>query len=1107
MEVCKALALTMSPERLTGQESTSISREFLRQHLYLAEQAAVGGLPVVPGEGWAFHYSADPSARAAALQGLLDGTIAPTQAAAALKPNGLIYDARELEAKDLSTMLAKVADITAKVNYYDYERYAQFIANMHGSGIDTQTADAIYDRVAQSRIRKVLLDAYGYTGRQQITEAMRQETTQVMANFPSLPSGEKIFEALKLNWVTQDLGSIPAAGSAETIAQLSEGEKEVFNTLQEAYRQFVQSGTAESFDKLTAAVKSVFEKPLEQEEVQESAEETEAGKEEDQGEDEGEGEGKGQGQGEGGEGGPGGKEQMQDLTKDLDKVKNKVGPPQSPKDPAIPPDDKDEYKTNKEKSSEGVYFYVTPSGTSTAPLLGYYAAGRKSYYDVATKTWSKKKIITPYKTVILGSERQTITSAARISSGSLKALPIPNGYALDASSLKFQGSKKPPELFRDQNGCFYIKAAGACTFSVDLLKEPTLFTNPPIPEDIKPMYSGQLSAQTESFMSALTGLNMERALAVQRYIKTNHVYPAEGNLEVAQALQYKLRQASPNAYIQLIDTSKYLECYSTHNLFIAMMRKMGVPTRLVIGDHVDKVKNGKSQLDSTTGHAWAEVWDGAKWIRIDATPLPEHKPEQKQDEQQEPGQQADDNGAAEPGEPGEDGQSSEGEGQPGAPGKPGQTGKPGPPDMKFQAQTKETEASDQQMQAGQHNLQQAQETMKQIQQRKDQLDQQANAADSFKKLEELRKQAEQADIFEEMKKELEDKIKALEQDKKNKLKEELESMAQDGFVEEEQMQKLLDQIDSGQTSDLDTVSKRVEAEGALHSEYLKIRERVADKVEEKFEILMSILPTEQSIDIDEDMLRRKGMLNRRAMMKPINLIMGTVKNPRVFEEVIKPLFLAGIAVDFSRSVMTMSPEKRRATEDLLVFVLELFDRVVQTHGYMKYALTAFHDQVIPIKGYSQDYNSLEKYAYPDGTRATVKARLMKAMRTEGGTYILPALQYCAAGLNQEAVNSPDYMSSFYFIGDGEDSHSDPRFGGNPKYYLKIKRFVDSINPQTGFGDHFRRAIFLGSEEEKKQLSSIFGEENTFVCSDFDQLVDMFLDGLAADVQQYMQGKI
>lgn len=1110
----------MSPEAKTGKETPPfIDKEFLRQNLYLAEQAAVGGLPVVPGESWAEHYTVDSATRTALLQGLLNGTVNPSDAAPQLKPNGLIYDVREVTTNNLSAMLAKVADMTAKVKYYDYNRYADFVANMGGTGIDVQTADAIYDRIAQSRIRGLLYDSYGYTGRQQITTAMRREATEVTTNFSNLPSGERIFEALKLSWIAQDLRIIPTPEASKIITQLSDSERVIFSTLEQPYRQFVQTGTAESFSQLTSAIKSALELPQKenQETQEQTTEETEESEEQKDKQEE--------------------EQEMKDYTDPEDKDKSEPTP--TPDNPSTPPSYRDNKKIDKERpSQEGVYYYITPSGTSTAPMLGHYAANKKSHYNPNTRNWEQTNQLTAYNQAITGTERQTIIPASQITPG-LIPIEVPTNYALDASSLKATGNV---QLLRNQKGCFFLKSRSRCTFSVDFLKEPAPFMDLPIAEDRKQLYQGNLSNETENFMGSLTGSNLDKAMAVRKYLQTHHFYPGEGNLDVAQHVKYNLSKTPKEAFFQAIDTSKYLECQLTHTLFVAMIRKLGIPARVVEGDHIDKVVKDKTQIDSTTKHMWAEVWDGAKWVRIDATPQPEHKKDQKQDqnkdkdqEQNQQGQQADDNGmdqeesgeeseegskqgkqgqqdenqqgqqSGKQGQQGQPGQSGQSSGQPGTEGKPSRQGKP---DMKFNDQAKSSEATDQQMQSGQQNLQQAQETMKRIQQKKDQLDQQIKQADSFKQLENLKSQTTDPDLFEEMKAELEDKIKALEQAKKDQLKENLVNMAEDGFIENEQMEQLINQIDKSKGDELDQVNKQVEKEGALHHEYLQIRARVEAKVEEKFEYLMSILPTEPTMVVDEDLARRKGILNRRAMMKPINLIMGTVKSPRVFEEAVKPLFLTGIAVDFSRSVMTMDPAKRRATEDLLVFVLELFDKVVQTHGYMRYALTAFHDSVFPIKGYDQDYSSLEKYTYPDRTQASVKARLMRVMRTQGGTDILPALQYCAAGLNQQVAEYPDYMSAFYFIGDGEDSRSDPRFGGDPRYYLKIKRFVSNLNPQNGFGEHdVKRAIFMGSEQEKKQLSNIFGEENTSVCADFDQLVDMFLDGLAVDVQTYMTNRI
>lgn len=32
-------------------------------------------------------------------------------------------------------------------------------------------------------------------------------------------------------------------------------------------------------------------------------------------------------------------------------------------------------------------------------------------------------------------------------------------------------------------------------------------------------------------------------------------------------------------------------------------------------------KDGKAHLNSNNGHAWSEIWDGAKRVRFDATPI------------------------------------------------------------------------------------------------------------------------------------------------------------------------------------------------------------------------------------------------------------------------------------------------------------------------------------------------------------------------------------------------------------------------------------------------------------------------------------------------------
>lgn len=1085
-----------------------IDRQVLREHLYLVEQAAVGNIPVVPGNELAFHYPTDQASRAAILQGLLDGTQDPAQAAPLLKPDGLTYDASEIGSKSLSQVMGQVRDATAKATHYDYERFSQFVANMHGVGIDIQTTEAVYDRIVQSRIRKIFLDTYGPTGRQQMAEAIQTEARTVFQNFTNLPSGEKIFEALKQNWAASDLMMTPRSEVEKIVAQLDPAEREVFETLKDPYRQFVQAGTAESFDKLTTAVKSSLEVSGESSEEGEGESEDESGQE---GEGEGKSQkGKGQGQGQGaGAGGQGGKEQkekedLEDVTKDMDMGKD-IGPNPTPDNPATPPDYQERKKIEEKRPAGGIYYYITPSGISTIAMIGHYVGIRKSHFDSKTKTWREKSSLTPYNKTMIGSERQTLTSAGPIS-GRLANIGVPATYAFDASSLKYQGAK--PQIFRDQKGCFFIKARGSCAFSIDFLKEPNPPTDQPTSEDTKHLYQGGLSDESENLMNSFSGTNLERAAAIGKYIHAHHFYPGEGNLDAAQKVKYKLSRTPPAAFFQTLDASKYLECEGTSTLFVAMLRNMGIPSRVVDGNNVDMVKNGKAQMDSNTPHMWVEVWSGTNWEWFDVTPPAEHKDDKKQDQDQksEPGQQADDGGVdqGENGEQGEEGESQEGEsgegqageGQPGE-GKLGKTGK-SRPDMKFQDQGKPGEASDQQLRAGQREVQQAQNTLKKIQQAQQRLEQELQRSESFQDLEDLKQQAETADIFDDMRQEIQDKIAAQEEAKKEALKETLNQMSEDGFIDQQKMLQILEQLEKGQTQELDLAQHQVEIEGRLFNEYQDIKERVRPKVNQWFDWFVERLPKEQEVDLDEDSLSTSGRLNVRAAMRPTNLYLGRIMNPRVVRSSERPMFLAAIEVDLSRSVMQMSPEKKKATEELMVFYCELFDRIEQTYGYMRWALDAFNDSVIPIKNYDQSYSSSQRNLYPDGSNETVKVRLMKALRIQGGTNINDALRYSAAALNEQVANSPDHMSALYFIGDGEDSWTSPAV---------IKRFVDNINPEHGFGPHQRHAIFLGTEREKQQLAAIFGEEHTSVCSDFDTAIEMNMVKFDEDIKEYLGNKI
>ena len=187
---------------------------------------------------------------------------------------------------------------------------------------------------------------------------------------------------------------------------------------------------------------------------------------------------------------------------------------------------------------------------------------------------------------------------------------------------------------------------------------------------MSPLHRGAFSSKTEATLSKLIGSPIQKAEQVRQYILANHFYPGGGDLQKAQALQYKLRSESTgDNYLQNIDTSEYLECYSANTKFIAMMRKAGIPARLVIGHKVEGAKDGKSAITQSTGHAWSEIWDGKAWRRFDATPnpKPEDQKESGEDDkksEKESAEEARDGGIDKPQEKGDkDGQKGEGQQQ------------------------------------------------------------------------------------------------------------------------------------------------------------------------------------------------------------------------------------------------------------------------------------------------------------------------------------------------------------------------------------------------------------------------------------------------------------
>lgn len=1019
----------MQKEIAEGNHQPPEKDSLAREKIFLAEQASEGNLKILPGKKWAFHYPRGADARSSAISGLLAGKVKPEDVVADLKPDAFTYNVDDLLNQDLTTVAGKVRDVSSLVTHYDYSKFAQFLSEMQGSSITSETAQSLFDVIAQSRIRKKMIDSYGYTGRKQIENALSVEAERIAQQIGDLPVMVKVLSALKMNWLSEDLQLVRTEERDELIGKLSETERQLYNQMGTPYQNYIKRGDEKAYLDLVREIKNNI--PTIQEELKAGVRD----------------------------------ESLEQLDREVEQYKDQAVPPVTPGDPAIPPEDSDEYHTQpgtsefKEGESKP-YFEITPSGTSTKPLAGYYASGRKSYYDIESKTWSKKKQISSYRSNISGSERQTISGTT---DRGLKSIPIPNGYGIDISSIKYNGV--PPEIYRDQNGCFYVRTDGLCSFSLDFLKEDRLFVGSLIAQDIIPIHQGQLSAETEQAMNGLSSETIDAAEKVRQYLISKHYYPGDGDLQMAQALQLKLRNESTgNSYIQNLDQSEYLECYSANTLFIAILRKIGIPARLVIGHKVEGANNGKARIDSQTGHAWSEIWDGTAWRRMDATPRAKHqKQEQKGDFNTET-QQADDGGIERQ-------------------------------DERQEGQTQQMdEASDQDIAQGEAQLNNAQQFADQNNNQKQKLDQRVEDSKSFQDLKKLKEDAENSDLFDDMKQDVELRLRAKEEQMKEVIKGDLEDMVQDGFLDEERRSELEQLLEQRQLEELDQVRKQIEQESRLFNEYQEIKEDVAPLVEQWFEYFVERLPKQEEVELDEDSLTRQGAFNRHSVMKPRNLLFGTVKNPRMIKPSIKPKFLASILVDVSGS---MAGEKLYMARKQLVFYNELFSRISGEFGFIRYANNIFSDSMHELKSYDQDYESPIRYKWRDGTCTTIKARLMQALRTQGGTNMLPAIEKAAADLNKETFEFPDYASSFYFIGDGQDT------AGNSQ---TIKEFLRLTASEQGFGNHMLSAIMLGNESQKRELASIFGDKHTTVAPDFETLIEQSMYKFDEDIEVYLADK-
>lgn len=251
------------------------------------------------------------------------------------------------------------------------------------------------------------------------------------------------------------------------------------------------------------------------------------------------------------------------------------------------------------------------------PFLRWkYATGKLSYFSPSTNLWSKKRQLQPLNHS-LEEWKKRFTYAWFIVPW-VNAIPLPTWALPDTASLIVKW-KSFPVFSVDQNGCVYISSSEKMWISFEFGLNEIENTKSPIEEDNETMIFSSLSKETKLLLEKLQleWITIKSAKEIEHYIKTQKKYSTK--------VQWTLRNKSNHRnYVENLDESEILECYSANTLFVALCRYLWLSARLVTWFAVDsKSKKWEWLLSSNNGHARSEVWDETqwKWIEFDATPI------------------------------------------------------------------------------------------------------------------------------------------------------------------------------------------------------------------------------------------------------------------------------------------------------------------------------------------------------------------------------------------------------------------------------------------------------------------------------------------------------
>ena len=262
-----------------------------------------------------------------------------------------------------------------------------------------------------------------------------------------------------------------------------------------------------------------------------------------------------------------------------------------------------------------------PLFTVESPVNTYW---RQTAYETYTGTgWQQAGATTPLDEGIPNDDRtggnRRITYDVTLLEGG-RSLPT----AWQPESVSFRGDDSRPALQASTTGGVQADEplSAETTYTATSVlppRQPSVLRNAggQTPREIRETYT-RMPSDTPDRVGEFTGellagtdTRYDRAITVQRWLKSNKGYSLNTSLDPSQPIADQLLFEVDAAYCQQFATT-----------MAAMLRSQGVPARYVVG-----FRNGKAVGDDTylvtsdRGHAWVEVYfPDVGWVRFDPTP-------------------------------------------------------------------------------------------------------------------------------------------------------------------------------------------------------------------------------------------------------------------------------------------------------------------------------------------------------------------------------------------------------------------------------------------------------------------------------------------------------